>query len=292
MELLGHPPHLASSAGLVSLNHYEGMWIAFTVTAALTAALVLKLSQSVAANAAEAVSMRERALRSERLAMVTTLAAGAAHELGSPLGTIAVAASELARKLDATPGSPPALSEDARLIRSEVDRCRAVLDRLASEGGEITGEGLVSVHVDDLLSEVVSALTPAEAARTSVRHVGEEELGRLLLPRRAVVQSLRDLIRNGLDASPAGAGVALSATEAPGRIVLTIEDRGKGMPPELLARVGEPFFSTKPPGRGLGLGLFLARGLCDRLGWLMEIESQPGAGSRITIAIPRTESKT
>lgn len=288
---VGHVAHGAPSTGLVSLTHYEGMWIAFTVTASLTAALVLKLSQSVAAKGAEAVSMRERALRSERLATVTTLAAGAAHELGSPLGTIAVAASELTRKLDALPGSPPALAEDARLIRSEVGRCRAVLDRLASEGGEITGEGLVSVHLHDLLAEVVAALAPAEAARVVVRQVGEEELGRLLLPRRAVVQTLRDLVRNGIDASPPGAKVILAATEVPGRVVLTVEDRGTGMEPELLARVGEPFLSTKPPGRGIGLGLFLARGLCDRLGWVMEIDSQPGAGSQITIVIPRTEEQ-
>ena len=116
-----HAAHGAADLGA----HLQGMWVAFTVAAVLTAYFVVKLSTALERRDAEIAEMRERAARHERLAALTTLAAGAAHELGTPLATIAVAAGELERALRALPEAQArALLEDARLIRAELERCR------------------------------------------------------------------------------------------------------------------------------------------------------------------------
>ena len=274
-------------AALSSLRYFQAVWIAFNVAAVLTATIVVRFARSIETKNALIEKMRDRAASSDRLAAVTTLAAGAAHELGSPLATIAVAASELTRKLTrlSHPGLEP-LVEDARLIRSEVERCRAVLDRMSAKGGEITGEGILPVPLGVLLEDVRQGLSPPEAARLVVEAPVD---GRsVLVPRRALAQSLRDIVRNGLEASAAEAIVTVRTAEAEGWLRLFVEDRGRGMPPEQVARIGEPFVSTKKPGQGLGLGLFLARSLCDRLQWRMEVSSRVGVGTTVTIDLPMT----
>lgn len=282
--------HGEGGQALVAATPFQAMFIAFTVAAVLTSVLIVRLSRAMEISRAALDAMRERALRSDQIAAVTTLAAGAAHELGSPLATIAVAASELTRKLQAAGGEVQALASDARLIRSEVERCRTVLDRLAAEGGEIAGEELEAVPAAVLLQEVKAVLGEAEAARMVVLREAPGTV--VLVPRRALVRTLRDLVRNGIDASPRGGPVLLRARNTGEVVLFEIQDLGPGMSAETLARIGEPFYSTKLPGHGIGLGLFLARVLCERLDWRLNVESAPGSGTVVTIEIPKLEQTT
>jgi two-component system sensor histidine kinase RegB len=99
-------------------------------------------------------------------------------------------------------------------------------------------------------------------------------------------------VDNARQASPPGAPVTVRvATQPPSgdgarRLVFEIADRGTGIPPELVARVGEPFFTTKPAGQGMGLGVFLARAIVERLGGGLSIRSAPGAGTTATLWLP------
>jgi two-component system sensor histidine kinase RegB len=106
------------------------------------------------------------------------------------------------------------------------------------------------------------------------------------LPVRAVSQALRSLVTNAQDASPAEAEVVIHATARAGVLAVEVVDRGRGMSAEVLARIGEPFFTTKSPGRGMGLGLFLARAVFESLGGAMAIDSREGIGTRITVTMP------
>jgi two-component system sensor histidine kinase RegB len=148
---MGHVEH----SGTELLMHLQGMWIAFCVAAILTAYFVVKLSTAVERRDATMAEMRERVARQERLAAVTTLAAGAAHELGTPLATIAVASKELERAIRALP-EPHAevLAGDAALIRSELERCRAILNRLAADAGQQPGEAPVPMEVEEVVAEL------------------------------------------------------------------------------------------------------------------------------------------
>ena len=121
-------------------------------------------------------------------------------------------------------------------------------------------------------------LTPADAA-VQVR-----------LPPRAIGQALRSLITNAQDASPTDEPVRVTATidrsSAQPQLRVSVTDRGQGMPPDVLARVGEPFYTTKSPGRGMGLGLYLARAVVEGIGGTLIIESTAGRGTIITTLVP------
>jgi two-component system sensor histidine kinase RegB len=128
---------------------------------------------------------------------------------------------------------------------------------------------------------------------TSLEGLGERERvvvelateASLKVPSNVLSRALRGLVRNALQASTAQVTVRV---EARGReLAIEVRDRGTGMTPEVLANVGEPFFTTKPPGQGMGLGVFLARALCDRLGGRFELSSTLGQGTRVLISLPR-----
>jgi two-component system, sensor histidine kinase RegB len=259
--------------------HLQGMWLAFAATASLIAYFVTRIASELRARETEVRELGRRAALNDKLASLSTLAAGAAHELGTPLGTIALAAKELERALDALPS--PALAQDAQLIRTEVERCRGILSQLSANTGQSAGEMSMPVLLEDLSSQLSESLAKAERARVQI---SSEPNVRATLPRMAVVQAVRTLVRNGLDAGPGDVSVRLGRTGV--RLQVTVEDSGAGMDAAVLARAGEPFFTTKPVGKGLGLGLFLARAVAERLGGELTLDSEPGRGTIARIDLP------
>jgi two-component system sensor histidine kinase RegB len=258
-----------------------GMWVALGVASAFVVHFLRRITGALAERDAELTAARGLAARQERLASLATMAAGAAHELSTPLGTVALAAKELEHAL--TKVDAPELAADARLIREQVGRCRTILEQMAQGAGTV-GESVAASTVGELLDEALAGIrdapvvhceVPAELARTPLR-----------LPPRAVSQALRSLITNAQDASPPTAAVVVAVRCAAGELELAIRDRGGGMPGEILARIGEPFFTTKPPGRGMGLGLFLARAVIEAVGGTLEIDSAAGTGTEVLVVLP------
>jgi len=277
------PAQAAHAHGGALSLHLWGMLGAFVVAAILTAYFVVRLSAAIEQRDAEIAAMREQATRTERLAALTTLAAGAAHELATPLGTIAIAATELERAL-AQRADAGDLRDDTRLIRAEVERCRRILDALASDSGEQAGEAPATVAVADLVRDVLVTLPPDGADRVRVTGTALSRVVRV--PRRAVARAVANLVRNGLDATRAPADVALRIDADAEALHITVHDRGTGMTPEVLARAVEPFFSTKPAGQGMGLGLFLVRTLAEDLGGRFVLRSMPGGGATAELELP------
>ena len=111
----------------------------------------------------------------------------------------------------------------------------------------------------------------------------------LWLPQEAVAQAIRNLIHNGLDAAGPEHRVQIVTRLEGDMVVLEISDTGSGMSEEVLGRIGEPFFTTKEPGRGMGLGLFLTRNVISRLGGQLEFHSQSGQGTMVSVRLPKAD---
>ncbi|HEX4996963.1 MAG TPA: ATP-binding protein, partial [Terriglobia bacterium] len=266
-----------SSGGLTP--HLVGMWLAFASGAVLISFFIGRVSEEARRKEREILLMQRRLARNERLASLVTLAAGAAHEMATPLATIAVTAREIERNAQRHAG----IAEDAHLIRSEVDRCRLILERMGAQGADPLGEAPREVPFRDLFADV-KARFPNDAHRIEIALNGGEKSCRI--PARAAIEALAALVKNALDASSGGQPVTLTAESSPGSFRLMVVDRGDGMTPEVIERVAEPFFTTKAPGQGMGLGAFLAHLFAQSLGGQLWFDSRPGRGCVAIMEFP------
>lgn len=261
--------------------HLMGMWISFTLVALLVAIYAARISQLLRVHEGTVLLMQAELAKKDRLASLATLAAGAAHELNTPLGTIAIVAKELERFATMTSGDG-AVAEDSRLIRKEVDRCRKILLRMSVHGAEPAGEAAETIAVRDLLDYVCSEFPP-ERVRVDLPRSAPLSLR---IPVHAVQQALVALLKNAIDASGPASHASISVRVTSGGIAFVVTDRGEGMSPEILRRVGEPFFTTKEPNQGMGLGTFLARTLAERLGGSLTYRSAEGVGTSAILTLP------
>lgn len=225
-------------------------------------------------------------VRNRQLEGLATLAAGAAHELATPLTTIAVVAKELSRALDKQ-DAPSATKEDVKLIRSELDQCRLILDRMTSAAGDAAGERLTEICLEDFIDETMIGVRQAQRINLTVE---DHATAMSLLPVQATAQAVRNLIQNAIDASDSRSQVALNASTNQAEWILEIRDTGQGMTPDVLERIGQPFFTTKEPGRGMGLGLYLTENVIRRLGGQLDYESEPEIGTTARLRIPTTRA--
>ncbi|HEY6004004.1 MAG TPA: ATP-binding protein [Anaeromyxobacter sp.] len=261
-------------------SHLRGMWIAFALAAVFVVFFVQRVSSALASREKELQYARMVAARREKLASLATLAAGAAHELSTPLSTIAIVAKELQKLLGSK--VPEEVGKDLQLVRDQVGRCREILDRMAAHAGENAGEPLARFTVRAWIDSALDAFPGRDRVAVDAPAADSRIMG----PPRALGDTLRGLLKNAVQASPAGAQVKLRVAAEGDRVRASVVDQGKGMTPDVLARVGEPFFTTKVPGEGMGLGLFLTRALAEQLGGAFQIVSRPGAGTEAWIELP------
>jgi two-component system, sensor histidine kinase RegB len=274
-------------AALMQL-HLSGMWVAFAVAAGFIVYFIQRVTRALASREEELARTRARHARQEKVASLATLAAGAAHELSTPLSTIAVVAKELERALAAAPTSD-SVREDLRLIRQQVDRCRDVLVQMSADAGQTTGEPFQPIPLARLVEETLAELTGRERVRVDLPEALKAHP--VHGPPRALARVLRGLVKNALQATPAGRGVALCVLPEGMGASVEVRDEGQGMPEAVLQRAGEPFFTTKAPGEGMGLGLFLARSLAEQLGGSLELRSKAGEGTTARLILPGAGAK-
>lgn len=263
--------------------HLYGMWLAFGVSAVFIVYFVSRVRSSLQTRDAELSAARAVALRSEKLSSLATLAAGAAHELSTPLSTIALVASELQRALELqVPGSEAV--DDARLIRQEVERCRHILSQMAADAGHSAGEVNQRVTIGQLLDTIMQLKTFDHDVTIDA---DAQALGATIeIPFRAIMQSLRGVLKNAAQASVGRPAIEIKVRLLSQRAEITVIDHGSGMEQTILQRAGEPFFTTKEPGHGMGLGLFLARAEFERAGGGFELTSQAGTGTTARLWLP------
>lgn len=260
--------------------HLHGLWLAYSLVASCIVYFLQRARATIEERDAELAVQRKLTEQTERLSSLATLAAGAAHELSSPLATIAVVSKELA--LDLKPLGNTRAIEDVELVRGQVERCRKILARLAHTAGEAPGEADVWVPIDELFASAVAEL--ANNQRVSCHVAPELSRWQLRCPKEAFGQALRVLLENGLEASDEP--VELHASLLERDLLLSVTDRGMGMSEGTLARVFEPFFTTKPTGKGMGLGLYLARNVVLSMRGTLTLRSELGTGTVAQVQLP------
>ena len=264
----------------------KGVWVAFGVASVFIVHFLLRVIGALEAREGELMAAQKQADKQERLASLATMAAGAAHELSTPLATIAVVAKELSRRLD---GADERTAEDVRLVREEVGRCRHILNQMAGGMGHGDETHLEAVSLATLVKSALCSIRVAPKVSVELAEEAAEAL--LLIPAQATEQALRSIITNAQDASPATSPVRVSASKVNDHLRVTVTDHGAGMRESTIERLGEPFYTTKEPGHGMGLGFFLARTVFQRLGGELGVDSKFGVGTRVEILLPIASDK-
>ncbi len=284
VPVLSDPARLTAMAAADELPLAAiGDFVALVAASGVIVAFMTRLTSELRASEQARRKAEEHRARSEKLEALGTLAAGAAHELATPLSTIAVVATEVDREL-AGRDLPDGIAADLALVRSELERCRVILDRMSIDSGQLIAEAPTEITVQALVDKITSGTRAPEQVEFD-SEAGAAEL-KLAVPPVALAQALRGLVQNGLDANAGGTVTVAAKPSGDGAVRLSIVDRGPGMRSEVLARAGEPFFTTKQPGQGMGLGLFLARSVVERLGGTLQIDSRLGVGTQAVVELP------
>jgi two-component system sensor histidine kinase RegB len=281
-------PH-AMHHGEALSAHLIGMWVAYLLAAGFVAHFVSRLSSALRARERRLAEVAQLAAVNERLASLSSFSANAAHELGSPLGTIALAAGDLVTALEAVDRASP-LSEDARLVAREVARCRGILADLSARAGQSVGEMPSHSTPQAVVDAAVALLPPPLRASLAVTwETPEAADAPCLLTVRTLSQMVANLLRNAWEASedtarPPEVTLAIACRE---ELVLRVLDRGPGLPPAVAARLGEPFVTTRADRGGLGLGLYLAAAFARRAGGSLSVSPRQGGGTEARLTLAR-----
>ena len=287
-------PWSAGEAFSLPPIYVTGVWIALMLSLGFTTIATFRISSESSRMPAGYAAMELALAAEQKMAAIGSLAAAAAHELGTPLGTIAVVAKELQREL---PKDGP-LAEDAQLLRAQVERCREILGRLAQHR---ESDGLGPDARLPLLAFLDDLAQPHRTLKTQIAVEGAEDS-----PVIKVLPELRyaigNLIANAADF--AERQVRVSAMWDASRIVVRVRDDGPGFAQEVLAKLGEPYVTTRP-GRtaltdeqlgpaqprqqhvGMGLGFFIAKTLLERTGAELTFGNAFDGGASVTMAWPR-----
>lgn len=274
--------------GMPASDGHQGLWTAgIALSDLLTAFMIAFVVFRVAARLRHQQQLlsreREQALHNRRLIELGAMATGAAHELGSPLSTMAVLATELRRSY----GHLPSLCDDLQIISTQIEACKETLSRMLTSTGQARAEGGGRVAVEQFLGglfERWQRLRPGIACR--VTRDGPQP-GPLIVADLALEQAILNVLNNAADASPTGLDVHARWTAQ--HLQLRVDDDGAGIDPHNLAHVGRPFFSTKRAGGGKGLGLFLTATTIERLGGRFTLGPRPEGGARAEITLPLAE---
>jgi two-component system sensor histidine kinase RegB len=269
------------------LHYVGGVWVALVCALLFMAFYAFRVAEE-ARQLADALAATELVLEREKhLSALDGLAAAAAHELGTPLATIALVANELAQDM---PKDDPH-ADDIGLIRAQSERCREILSKIASlsAAGE---EHLGRMPLSLLLEEVTAPHRDFGIAINVQRDGAGPEPVAARNP--GLIYGLGNLLDNAVDF--ARSAVRLSATWSESAVKVTITDDGPGFAPDLLDRIGEPYLTTRrmdpQPSTehdGLGLGIFIAKTLLERSGARLTLANRklPERGAVVTVEWPR-----
>lgn len=275
-----HPLHLLIEP-IGELLSY-GMWLSFALSAVLITFFVAKMAEALRSQEQLKAQRREESLRDQQLLAVATQAAGAAHELGTPLSTMSVLLKELRREHT----QEPSLQEDLALLQEQVRLCKDTLQQLVRAAEADRRHAVQEQSVEAWLESVLHRWHLMRP-EVSYRYLNQGK-GRAprLMPPTDLSQALLNLLNNAADACPDDLEIGLDWD--PLWIYLSVRDHGPGVPLAIADQLGKPFITTKSKGgKGFGLGLFLTQASVTRAGGTVKLYNHEEGGTLTEMRLPR-----
>jgi len=269
--------------GLFSL-YVEGMLISFLLIAALLAIFITRISSNRRAGDAQLAALRQRAAEEDHIVRMGLLASGAAHELGTPLATLAVILGDWKRMPEFS--SNPVLIEEISEMQIQLQRCKTIVSGILLSAGEARGESSVKTTLNTFLGDIADEFraTRPIVAFDYRNHIGQD------MPvafDSALKQMICNVLDNALEASPRWLG--FTAAREANELILSVDDTGPGFVPSMLDQIGKPYQSTKAKTGG-GLGLFFVVNVARKLGGAVtahnRTENGHVAGATVRLTLP------
>ena len=262
--------------------YVQGLLVCFVLMAGLSVVFVGRIGAILRARDARLAALRQRAAEEEHIVRMGLLASGAAHELGTPLSTIAVILGDWQHLPHFT--SDPELLQDVTEMQAQVLRCKAIVTGILQSAGETRGEAPRATRLRAFVDDIAAEWQRSRAAAGFVlrnRIDGEHDVA--IIADTGLRQMLFNVLDNALEASPQW--LSLDASVADGALRLAVADRGPGFAPAMLERIGKPYQSSKGS-HGRGLGLFLSLNVARSLGGSIDAANLPAAGAAVAITLP------
>jgi len=279
LEMSMHDHHQHGVKPAIS-PHILGMWINFLLSALLIAWFVVRMASTVREQQAALHEARETALQQDQLIAVATLAAGTAHELGTPLATMTMLAEEMQ---SADPNNQDNMQRqlDLAMLQTQLQRCRDILQKLGTTAEFGNTGTLKPIGFDTFMQSTLDSWQVTHPDRqlliswpdqiTPVPQVMTDTI---------VQQALINLLNNAARAAQSRIGVELQWNSDGGNV--TITDDGPGIPPEVIAQLGQPLATS----HGLGIGLFLSYAAIRRHGGQLQLQNSMGGGAMARVFLP------
>ena len=261
--------------------HIAGMWFTFLLSALLITYFITRMAQTLRQQEQRLLRNREDTLRDEQVLAVATLAAGAAHDLGTPLSTMRVLLSELENDT----GDNKALNDDIKLLSTQVERCKTSLQGLVHTAQDQAAHENVAVPTQDFLGQLLDSwrsLCPEVGVKVKM---ADDVVGTALKNTPSLTQALMNLLNNAAEVSDA---IEIAVSRHRNTLRIALRDYGPGMSVELLQQIGHSPLSQSE--NGLGLGLFLTHATIERIGGSISLENHPQGGSLTQVSIPLHEA--
>lgn len=257
------------------------MWFGFVLGVGLVGYYVVKMGNTLRERERLLAEVRENALRDEHLVALGALAVGAAHELGTPLGTMAVVLKELEHEY----AMQPELVKELHLLRDQVTRCKNTLSHMLSSTEQARAESGYSIALDCYLADLLAqwrSMRPS--AQVTYRWTGPSPAPQIVAEQ-VLSQVITNILNNAADASEHNVEVEVSCNAE--QLKIEVSDRGTGLTPSAETHAGKLFFTTKESGQGLGL--FLVNATLRRFGGALSLSNRDGGGvcTRVTLPLAR-----
>lgn len=261
-------------------DHIMGMWIGFILSTHLMAYFVAGMADSLRKRNALLAAMNEQIFRGERLVALGSLAAGAAHELGTPLGTIDVLTHELARQ--AKKLNDTEMVDKMSLIQGQIKRCKDVLSSITKTAGDDKYNTGQVQAVDQYVDNVLAQWQISHLDVMIEKHLIGPSPANKMVPELGLTHALINLLDNAAQASPEYVSITINWDDKD--LFVTIEDKGKGMGKRELQQLGNPIASSKD--MGLGIGIYLTKATIERMGGHINWENRVGGGISAMVRAP------